>query len=153
MVAKTYVDALKLSKNSSFDAQRLIHWKDPSKITSNIAASDGGESSRAEQAISADSIRSGDFGSILEDVLSSRVQSAPSTATLGEVNSLLDSLAAAAAAEKVDIIRERILKRFSASEQANISFSSYQFSFPSIIYGMYTNRLLEMDNANRLSRP
>lgn len=101
MIAKTYVAALHLDKNSD-DAKRLINWKDPSK----------------NQGVDITKLISGDFGLILEDVLRSRVRSEPCALTIGEVNMLLDSLAGAVSTdEKTAIIRSRILNEFNSMEQ------------------------------------
>ena len=78
-VANTYIKALNLNKMSG-DAQSLVHWKDPSKVI-------GAKTSE---------IISGDFGTILEHVLRNRAQQESSTATIGEVNTMLDDLALAA---------------------------------------------------------
>lgn len=100
-VAKTYVDALHLDKKISADAQKLIFWKDPSKYHCS------------------DSIASiGDFASILEDVLKSRVRSEISNKTIKDVNEILDNLAKAKGKEaKTSVIRNQILNHFSANEQ------------------------------------
>ena len=101
MVAKTYVQALHLGKTSEA-ASRLINWKDPSKA----------------QGVEASRMIVGDFGTILEDVLKSRVRTEFSEATLKDVNELLDALASAVSqADKINLIRERILNHFTAMEQ------------------------------------
>ncbi|CAM9104087.1 unnamed protein product, partial [Ectocarpus fasciculatus] len=100
-VAKTYVDALQLNRSSS-DAQRLIHWKDQS---------------RAQNVHSTGAV-GGDFCSILENILMTRVRADSSTATLGDINSLLDRLTEAyGEAGKVSFIREHVLTKFNAREQ------------------------------------
>lgn len=100
-VAKTYVDALQLNRTSQ-DAQRLLHWKDQSKLQK-------GNSNGAV---------GGDFCNILEDVLKSRVRQDASTATLGDINELLNKLTECfGEAGKVSFIRERVLTKFSAREQ------------------------------------
>jgi DNA ligase-4 len=100
-IAKTYVAALHLDKNSE-DAKRLLNWKDPTK---NL----GVELSK---------LVTGDFGLILEDVLKSRVRAEPSSATLQDINKLLDDLANAITVDdKVTIIRNRVLNDFNAIEQ------------------------------------
>jgi hypothetical protein len=76
-VAKTYVDALHLDKKTSHDAKRLIYWKDPTKnieVTVSPEKDGTGQSSR---------LILGDFSSILEDVLRTRVKSSPSKASVG----------------------------------------------------------------------
>lgn len=101
-VSKTYVEALQLNRSST-DAQRLLHWKDQSK-------------SQFLQASGATG--GGDFSSILEDVLKSRVREDPSTATLGDINTLLDNLAEAyGESGKVDFIRQNVLNKFNPREQ------------------------------------
>jgi len=75
----TYIAALNLDK-TSLPAQRLKNWKDPTKI-------DRGARDRASTLQT-----SGDFSDVLEAILKVRVQSKSSTATLGEVNLLLDAL-------------------------------------------------------------
>jgi len=101
MVAKTYVQALHLDKSSEA-ASRLINWKDPSKA----------------QGVEASRMIVGDFGTILEDVLRSRVRSEFSEVTLKDVNDLLDALASAVSqSDKTNLIRERILDQFNAMEQ------------------------------------
>lgn len=100
-VARLYVDVLHLNKQST-DAQRLIHWKDPSKMHS---------SSNANRSVS------GDFCSILESVLTSRVRSEYSNATVGDVNNLLDELSLSTGAQKTDFIKNKIKNQFNANEQ------------------------------------
>jgi ATP-dependent DNA ligase len=101
MVAKTYVQALHLDKTSEA-ATRLINWKDPSKA----------------HGVEISKMVVGDFGVILEDVLKQRVRSEFSTATLRDINELLDDLAHAVTTnDKTTIIRERILDHFTAMEQ------------------------------------
>jgi DNA ligase-4 len=101
MVAKTYVQALHLDKTSEA-ATRLINWKDPSKA----------------HGVEISKMVVGDFGVILEDVLKQRVRSEFSTATLKDINELLDDLAHAVTTnDKTTIIRERILDHFTAMEQ------------------------------------
>lgn len=92
--AKLYVQALNLSQDS-VDAQRLLHWEDPRKSLVRVA----------------------DFGSVLEDVLHSRVSNEFSTITIGEVNGLLDAIAKASGKEKEQVIRNRMVMRFSPNEQ------------------------------------
>jgi DNA ligase 4 len=100
-VANTYIRALNLNKMSG-DAQSLLHWKDPSKVT-------GAKTSE---------IISGDFGTILERVLRNRSQSHSSDVTIGEVNLILDDLALAVGQDaKAVVIRDRIRPSFCASEQ------------------------------------
>lgn len=101
-MAKTYVDALHLDKKTSQDAHRLIFWKDPTKAT-------GSEASK---------MVIGDFCSILEDVLKTRVKTEYSKHTIGEVNQILDALACAIGKDaKTAVIRDRIMNSFCASEQ------------------------------------
>ena len=103
-VASTYIAALNLDK-ASLPAQRLKNWKDPTKI--------GGSRDRSSTVQAC-----GDFGDVLEAILKVRVQSRSSTATLGDVNLLLDTLATAdGSSKKTDIIRNRILPKFNAMEQ------------------------------------
>ena len=103
-VASTYIAALNLDK-ASLPAQRLKNWKDPTKI--------GGSRDRSSTVQAC-----GDFGDVLEAILKVRVQSRSSTATLGDVNLLLDALATAdGSSKKTDIIRNRILPKFNAMEQ------------------------------------
>ena len=59
----------------------------------------------------------GDFSDALEDVLKERVQTDFSSATLRDVHSILDTLAAAPAENKTAIIRDRVINRFNATEQ------------------------------------
>ncbi len=101
MIAKTYVNSLHLDKNSD-DARRLINWKDPSK----------------NEGIERSKLLSGDFGTILEDVLQSRVRVEYSDTTIGEVNILLDDLARVVnSEEKIEMIKNRVLNNFNAIEQ------------------------------------
>ena len=60
----------------------------------------------------------GDFSDVLEDVLKERVQTAFSAATLRDVHSILDGLAAASGEKaQTGIIRDRVINRFNATEQ------------------------------------
>ena len=60
----------------------------------------------------------GDFSDVLEDVLKERVQTDFSAATLREVHSILDALAAAPGEKaQTAIIRDRVINRFNATEQ------------------------------------
>jgi len=112
-VAKAYIEALQLNKQTSKDAQRLLHWKDPTKISD----------------LATGKVMSGDFANILEDVLNSRVQHEPSEFTIGEINLLLDDLADAVGERaKTEVIRTRILTKFNAKEQAG-SFVSVFVTF------------------------
>eukprot|EP01031_Cornospumella_fuschlensis_P035902 gene35902-43549_t len=100
-IAKTYVSALHLDKNSE-DAKRLLNWKDPTK----------------QHGVELSKLITGDFGLILEDVLKSRVQAESCTHTLQQVNQLLDSLAfAITPEEKAQIIQQQVLMSFNATEQ------------------------------------
>ena len=100
-IAKAYIEALQLSK-TSVDAQRLLKWKDPSKAF-------GVESSK---------IISGDFCTILEDVLKTRVLESPSNYNLGQVNELLDEISSASGEKsKTNILCHKILNVFNAKEQ------------------------------------
>lgn len=100
-IAKTYVSALHLDKNSD-DAQRLMNWKDPTK----------------NQGIELAKMISGDFGLILEDVLRSRVRADCCDLTVGQANELLSSLANAITADdKIAIIKNQVLNNFNALEQ------------------------------------
>jgi DNA ligase 4 len=100
-IANTYIKALNLNKTSG-DAQSLVHWKDPSKVS-------GAKASE---------VMSGDFGTILEHVLRNRAQKESSDATIGEVNKILDDLALADGQEaKAAVVRDQIRPRFCASEQ------------------------------------
>lgn len=100
-IAKTYVAALHLDKESE-DAKRLLNWKDPTKST-------GVELSK---------FVSGDFGTILEEVLKPRITSEPSNHTIGDVNKILDDLSNAVnVEEKVSLIKHRVLDIFNAMEQ------------------------------------
>lgn len=100
-VANTYIKALNLSKTSG-DAQSLLHWKDPSKVV-------GAKPSE---------IISGDFGTILEHVLRNRARSDYSNCTIGDVNTILDSLALAVGNDaKAAVVRDQIRPRFCANEQ------------------------------------
>ena len=100
LIAKTYVAALSLNKDSD-DAKRLLNWKDPTK----------------NQGVALDKLSTGDFGLILEDVLSKRVDTNASTKTVGEVNALLDRLAGAVSMdEKSTILRSEILGNFNHIE-------------------------------------
>jgi DNA ligase-4 len=95
-VSKLYVSVLGLDKKHSSAAQALINWKDPTKV----------------QTVS------GDFGTVLEHTLSTRARIEPSDCSIGEVNSILDSLADAVGdAGKSAVIREKIYPRFCANEQ------------------------------------
>jgi len=106
LVAKTYIDVLNLNKETSVDAQRLLYWRDPAKQTKFDPS--------AKQLL-------GDFGSILEDVLSTRVTTEMSSTTVAEVNGILDLLASSSGEAKLVVIRDRILKTFSANEQVQKS--------------------------------
>ena len=92
--AKLYVQALNLNPESS-DAQRLLHWEDPRRSLMLVA----------------------DFGSVLEDVLRTRVSNDVSSATIGDVNDLLDSIARSPGKEKEQVIRNKVVMRFSPNEQ------------------------------------
>lgn len=92
--AKLYVQALNLNPESP-DAQRLLHWEDPRRSLMLVA----------------------DFGSVLEDVLRTRVSNDFSSATIGDVNALLDSIARAPGKEKEQVLRNRVVMRFSPNEQ------------------------------------
>jgi DNA ligase-4 len=95
-VSRLYVNVLNLDKKHSSAAQSLINWKDPTKVMG----------------------MSGDFGAVLDHVLATRARIEPSNCTVGEVNEILDSLAAAhGEAEKSAVIRERIYPRFCSNEQ------------------------------------
>jgi len=93
--ASTYIAALNLDK-ASLPAQRLKNWKDTTKI--------GGSRDHSSTVQAC-----GDFGDVLEAILKVRVQSRSSTATLGDVNLLLDALATAdGSSKKSDIIRNTL---------------------------------------------
>lgn len=95
---KTYISALNLV-DSSKDAIRLKFWKNPLKMGDNNKGA-------------------GDFGSVLEDVLQSRIRVEYSAATIGEVNTILDNVAAAIGdTAKANVIRTQILNIFNAVEQ------------------------------------
>lgn len=99
-VATTYIEALQLNKSSA-DASRLKFWKNPTKLNATVSR-----------------VGSGDFCSILEDVLRSRICMDHSSHTIASVNLILDDLARTVGQkEKVDLIRNRILNSFSAVEQ------------------------------------
>lgn len=101
MIANTYVSALHLDKKSE-DAVRLLNWKDPSKT----------------QGVELSKLITGEFGTLLEDVLKPRVRSEPSDQTIGTVNQLLDQLANALNTEdKTTILRQQVLDKFNAQEQ------------------------------------
>eukprot|EP01033_Poteriospumella_lacustris_P007600 gene7600-5461_t len=101
MIANTYVSALHLDKKSE-DAVRLLNWKDPSKT----------------QGVELSKLITGEFGTLLEDVLKPRVRSEPSDQTIGSVNQLLDQLANALNTEdKTTILRQQVLDKFNAQEQ------------------------------------
>jgi hypothetical protein len=73
-LAKAYVAALHLQKESP-EALMLVFWKDPSKAASAVSKiSDSG----------GPKVIAGDFGSILESVLSPRVRTEQSTLTIGQ---------------------------------------------------------------------
>ena len=117
LVAKTYIDALNLNQETSADAQRLLYWKDPSKQTKFDP--------------NAASVQR-DFGAILEDVLSSRVTTQMSEVKVAEVNEVLNRLASSPGEAKLVIIRDQILKTFSAKEQVlrtRKSRRNYEFEF------------------------
>jgi hypothetical protein len=139
-IAKTYVTALHLDKHTSQDAQRLLFWKDPSKVH-------GVDSSK---------IISGDFGTILEDVLKSRVQSESCKATIGEVNAILDELTVASGEkEKTAIIRDKILKNFNANEQkwiVRIIFQDLKIGLKheNVLGGFYKNALQRFNECTDL---
>jgi ATP-dependent DNA ligase len=96
-VANTYIEALHLNKSSA-DASRLKFWKNPTRLNATVSK-----------------VGSGDFTSILEDVLRTRISLDLSNVTLREVNEILDELAATK--DKIELIRTKILNRFSALEQ------------------------------------
>jgi DNA ligase 4 len=99
-VATTYIEALQLNKSSA-DASRLKFWKNPTKLNAAVSR-----------------VGTGDFCSILEDVLRSRISMDHSTHTIASVNVILDDLSRTVGQkEKVDLIRTRILNSFSAVEQ------------------------------------
>lgn len=99
-VAKVYINALNLSPHSE-DALYLLHWHDPNRRSSRPSSVAAGT----------------DFGSVLEEVLMSRVKSEPSSFTLGEINQLLDEIVSAFGKEKEVIIRNKVVMRFSPNEQ------------------------------------
>lgn len=92
-VAKTYIKALGLTSDSG-DAQSLLLYKNHEK-------SQGAKSD----------IISGDFGTILEHILRKRISITSSKVTIGEVNDVLDALAAASSEGegKAGVIRDQIL--------------------------------------------
>lgn len=101
MIANTYVSALHLDKKSE-DATRLLNWKDPTRT----------------QGVELSKLITGEFGTLLEDVLKSRVRTEPSNCTIGDVNLLLDQLANALNTdEKTIILRQQMLDKFNAQEQ------------------------------------
>ena len=102
LIAKTYVEALHLNKNS-VDAETLLYWKDPSKIHSGSSAL---KTAR------------GDFCHILENILQSRVRTEYSNNTVKHVNDVLTELSNCVnMASKVEIIRNKILNNYNAREQ------------------------------------
>ena len=102
LIAKTYVEALHLNKNS-VDAETLLYWKDPSKIHSGSSAM---KTAR------------GDFCHILENILQSRVRMEYSSYTVKDVNDVLTDLSNCVnMASKVEIIRSKILNNYNAREQ------------------------------------
>lgn len=96
-VANTYIEALHLNKSSA-DASRLKFWKNPTRLNATVSK-----------------VGSGDFTSILEDVLKTRISLELSNHTIQEVNEILDELASTK--DKIELIRTKILNRFSALEQ------------------------------------
>jgi DNA ligase 4 len=98
-VATTYIDALHLNPASA-DAQRLKFWKNPSKLSSDIAKKTSGE-----------------LGEVLQDVLKLRISVENSTFTISDVNNILDELAATTGESQTAVIRRKILNVFSPVEQ------------------------------------
>jgi DNA ligase-4 len=89
---------LELSESSK-DFARLKNWRDPNKH------SQGG------------AVAAGEFTDILFDVINRRINTAPSTKTVGEVNDLLDRLVRAADKDQRATIFKEIFHDFSAMEQ------------------------------------
>lgn len=101
-IAKAIAASLRLQPTSE-DAKRLLNWKDPS-------GHQGSEQSR---------LATGDFALIVESVLRDQGKKArePRIHTVGEVNQLLDNIAAASAPEdKMGIIQQHIAPAFSPNE-------------------------------------
>ena len=98
-VASTYIDALQLNP-TSVDAKRIKFWKDPSKLSSDVAKKTYAE-----------------LGEVLQDVLSTRISVENSTCTISDVNNILDELAAKSGVDQTAIIRGKILNTFSPVEQ------------------------------------
>jgi DNA ligase-4 len=92
-VAKTYIKVLNITSDSG-DAQSLLHYKNQEKNQGNKS-----------------DIISGDFGTILEHILSKRSPITASKTTVGEVNTILDAVAAASSEGegKAGVIRDQIL--------------------------------------------
>ncbi len=138
-IAKTYVGALHLDKNSE-DAKRLLNWKDPTK----------------NQGVELSKLVTGDFGLILEDVLKSRVRSEPSTITLLEVNRLLDELANAITVDdKTNLIRTKVLNDFNAIEQkwlVRIIFQDLKIGLKheNVLRAFYPNALKRFNECTNL---
>eukprot|EP01038_Epipyxis_sp_PR26KG_P009014 gene9014-12157_t len=115
-IAKLYVNALQLDK-TSYDAQRLL---DPSKSNSFVVSTSNTSNNNK-------SLITGDFATILEDVLQTRAQAFYSDKSIGDINDILDSLANAEnEKEKLGIVSNKILKEFNAKEQKWIARIIFQ---------------------------
>ena len=129
-VASTYIDALHLNPASA-DAQRLKFWKNPSKLSTDLAKKTSGE-----------------LGEVLQDVLRTRVSVEHSTATLREVNDILDELAATTGDKQTAIIRKKILNLFSPLEQKWLM----RIVFQDMKIGLKYENVLSKLNPNALQR-
>lgn len=97
-LAKTYIDALTLSSDSA--AAMALKNFNKAEAVQKIGAT------------------SGDFAGVLMKVMDPRGSSEGSNATLGDINQLLDDLALALNSDaKVKIMKERVVRTFSAFEQ------------------------------------
>jgi len=129
-VATTYIDALHLNPTSA-DAQRLKFWKNPSKLSGDLAQK-----------------TSGDLGEVLQDVLKTRISVENSTLTISDINSLLDQLAASSGEAQTALIRRHILNVLSPSEQKWLM----RIVFQDMKIGLKYENVLKWLNPNALQR-
>ncbi|KDO23955.1 hypothetical protein SPRG_10651 [Saprolegnia parasitica CBS 223.65] len=97
-LAALYVELLGISASSG-DGKKLLHWTDPTIVTTRAV---------------------GDFSSVLEEVMQYRAKPCDASVTIEDVNGLLDALNKVhmvdAMAEKKRVLRQ-MLTRFSGNEQ------------------------------------
>jgi DNA ligase-4 len=129
-VASTYIEALHLNPSSA-DAQRLKFWKNPSKLSGDLATK-----------------TSGDLGEVLQDVLKTRISVENSILTIKDINNILDELAAASGTAQTAIIRKQILNILSPVEQKWLM----RIVFQDLKIGLKYENVLKWLNPNALQR-